>query len=87
MRVPYATKNIIGVMQQVNSNWVSKIGFFLFFSLRLELLRLISPVHRLIVGLEQALVADLGVAHLLQAIPVGLLLLRRHLSCCGRHCQ
>jgi hypothetical protein len=42
-----------------------------------------------VVALEQALVPDLGVACLLLAVPVGLLLLlrRRRLGCRGRHCR
>jgi hypothetical protein len=74
--------NAAGKLELGFENWLL---FIFFFASR------ITPFDFsracLIVGLEQALVADLGVAHLLQAIPVGLLLLRHHLSCCGRHCQ
>jgi hypothetical protein len=73
-----SANSAVGKLELGFKNWLLFI-----FSLCLELFRLISPARHLIVALEQALVANLGAACLLQAVPVGLLLLRCHLSCCG----
>jgi hypothetical protein len=97
-RVPHARQDahrchrqhrasLMPIVQQANSNCVSKISFFLFSLCVSNYPHLISPVRRLIAALEKSLLADLGVAHLLQVVPIALLHLRRHLSRCGHHCQ